>query len=521
MACGLLIAPRAAAIVFLMEWGLDTMNHSIRARICILSWAISFALYSTPLFAETKSAELLVRFKTAEALLKQDYSSLINSREKIAKLSFPSEDEARAARTRLLLSGDVAAAVPNFTYRPAIHLEILEIQDAPEVPSAFALPFFTQDATAIASDVPVELPDVRLPTGIKPGVDPLAARDWSLRAIRMPAAAAIRSLELKSDPVLTAVIDTGMDYNHEDLIDVMWHDPNDASVVGYDFAHENAKPYDVKHFDMNGCLKDPNCLSGATQNIYLTNPGHGTHCAGHVGATANNSVGIRGVGGNVRIMALKTFWDYTDGAKAAGMADDGATIRAIDYAIEHGVKVISASWGARMNPSDAESSELKNALLRAQDAGILFVTAAGNDKIDNDQDATPDYPASFHLDNMIVVAASDPSDALAPFSNYGVSKVDLAAPGVKILSTTVGSTYSDTIVSFTTPQRKPRVLNWDGTSMATPLVAGAAALVWSQHPDENYLQIKQRILSSVRHVPPLAGKVATGGVLNVSAALGL
>jgi subtilisin family serine protease len=234
---------------------------------------------------------------------------------------------------------------------------------------------------------------------------------------------------------------------------------------------------------------------------------------------ANNSIGIRGVGGNVQVMALKFFFDYTDGENA-GAGDDAAAIQAIDYAITHGVKVISASWGGRMSKADAESSELKNALIRAQNAGLLFVVAAGNDSIDNDSDAQADYPAAFHMDNMIVVAASDSKDALADFSNYGATTVDIASPGVKILSTTVGSTYQDVITTYTI-HGKTQAIDWDGTSMATPIVAGAAALVWSKYPNETYQQIKQRILNSARPVAGLKGKIVTGGVLDVTAALGL
>ena len=159
-------------------------------------------------------------------------------------------------------------------------------------------------------------------------------------------------------------------------------------------------------------------------------------------------------------------------------------------------------------------------MLRAQQAGILFVVAAGNDSINNDSDAQPDYPAAYHLDNMIVVAASDSNDALADFSNFGATSVDIAAPGVKILSTTADGKYNDVVATYTI-HGQTKSMNWDGTSMATPIVAGAAALIWSKYPNEDYHSIKQRILNSARTVSGLQGKVATGGVLNVSAALGL
>src|SRR6185503_17174173 len=122
-------------------------------------------------------------------------------------------------------------------------------------------------------------------------------------------------------------------YNHEDLKGALWRDPSNPQIVGRDFAHNTDLPYDVLHFDLDGCMKDPACTSGETMGQYLTNPGHGTHCAGHVGAVANNSIGIQGVGGKVQVMALKFFYDYTDGAANAGGGDDAAAIQAIDYAI--------------------------------------------------------------------------------------------------------------------------------------------------------------------------------------------
>lgn len=217
-------------------------------------------------------------------------------------------------------------------------------------------------------------------------------------------------------------------------------------------------------------------------------------------------------------MALKFFFDSGDAQ--AGGGDAAAAIQSIDYAIKHGAKVISASWGGTMPREVGEKNELKQALIRAQQAGVLFVVAAGNDGIDQDTDEQPSYPAAYDLDNFIVVAASDAQDQLADFSNYGAKSVHIAAPGVKILSTTADGKYSDTVAKFTDSHGKTKEMDWDGTSMAAPLVAGAVAAVWATHPSEDYHQIRDRVLRSVRKVPGLSDKVASGGVLDVSAALG-
>jgi subtilisin family serine protease len=113
----------------------------------------------------------------------------------------------------------------------------------------------------------------------------------------------------------------------------------------------------------------------------------------------------------------------------------------------------------------------------------------------------------------------DSNDQLASFSNYGSSSVQIAAPGVKILSTTVGSHYSDVVTTYTNAQGQSAEMDWDGTSMATPIVAGAVAAVWTAHPSEDYHQIRNRILSSARQVSGLSGKVSSGGILNVSGAI--
>jgi subtilisin family serine protease len=443
---------------------------------------------------------------------------IVNASEGVLKLKFDHAAQAEAARARLELSPQVVSVAPDYLYRPAIHYAIREA--AQQAHDTFVAPTFLSAPFVVAPGALArDNPDVQLPpTDVVVGADPLVAKDWAMSKIDMPQNLSERTLST----VVAAVIDTGIDYNHEDLSGALWRDPSNPRIVGRDFAHDTDKPYDIVHFDIDGCLKDFGCQLGIDQGKYLTNPGHGTHCAGHVGAVANNSLGIRGVGaGPTKVMGLKFFFDQDD--PNAGSGDDAAAIKAIDYAIAHGAKVISASWGGEMSASEADKSELKAALQRAQKAGLIVVVAAGNgdssgNGYDLDSADKPVYPAAYGFDNMIVVAATDSSDKLGTFSNYGAKGVQIGAPGVKILSTISGGGYNDIVAKFSV-NGKQNELAWDGTSMATPIVAGAVSLVWAKYPDEDYHQIRDRILSSARKVQALAGKVSTGGVLDVAAAL--
>ncbi len=234
--------------------------------------------------------------------------------------------------------------------------------------------------------------------------------------------------------VLLAVIDTGADYKHKNLA------PN--MVTGYDFRDNDADPMD---------------LTGAQ------NPGHGTHCSGIVGATGLIDGGIQGLSPEVSMMPLRFL-----GADGSGTLEGG--IKAIDYAIEKKVQVISASWGASVPLSTAKP--LVEAIERAEKAGIIFVTAAANDGKNND--TTDVYPANANLPNMITVAASNSADGKPSWSNYGKAKVSLSAPGDAIMSTVPGDKYS----------------NMSGTSMATPLVAGLVAFLKAQDASLTGAEIK-------------------------------
>lgn len=351
------------------------------------------------------------------------------------------------------------------------------------------------------------------------GADPLYAKQWGMNQNRVRES----WTNTKGRPeMVVAVIDTGVDYTHEDLVDNMWRNPGETGrdaqgrdkgtngvdddgngyvddVVGWDFAANDNKPYDLTASLMEMLM------SGG-------NPGHGTHCAGNVAARADNGKGITGVAPNVRIMALRFISEKGQGTTADA-------VKAIKYAVDNGAKVMSNSWGSEGDdPADKDTQALKDAIQMAQDKGVLFIAAAGNGHqgkgYDNDSDPKPGVPASYPTENIISVAAIDESGNLGSFSNWGVRTVDLGAPGVKVFSTvTQKEKYSDTVINIP----GLAVATWDGTSMATPHVAGAAALYWSAHPEKTWREVKDALLGSVKRTTVLGGKVVTGGQLDVGA----
>lgn len=284
-----------------------------------------------------------------------------------------------------------------------------------------------------------------------------------------------------SDKVVVAVLDSGVNYMHQDLINNIWVRPADMDAYSDD---ERGEFNDLHGFNATDNQRDP-----------MDDNGHGTHCAGIIGAEGNNGFGIAGINWNVEIMPLKFL-----NANGSGTTKDA--IEAINYAIDRkqkgvNIRIISASWG-----STQKSRALNDAIKRAGDAGILFIAAAGNNG--DDSDKRPHYPAGYNLPNLIAVAALDRNDQLASFSNYGAKSVHLAAPGKEILSTWLDDGFY--VAS--------------GTSMATPEVSGVAALVLSVNPKMTVRELRQRLENSIDKLPSLTGKVATGGRINAAKAVG-
>lgn len=295
--------------------------------------------------------------------------------------------------------------------------------------------------------------------------------------------------ETGSSNTVVAVIDTGVDIRHEDLQGNIWTNPGEIPDNGID-DDLNGYVDDVNGWDFyNGdnTVYDPDLSTSRGDE-------HGTHVAGTIAAVGNNGVGVTGVNWDAQIMPLKFIGP--DGGFTSG------AIAALNYAVLEGAPISNNSWGG-----GGSSQALKDAIDTADLAGHLFVAAAGNggsDGAGDDNDATPFYPASYNSANIISVAATNNNDDLASFSNFGDQTVDLGAPGVRILSTLPGSTYG----------------SYSGTSMATPHVAGVAALIRSSGLILDDSQLKDRILGSAEPVPSLQNKTVTGARLNAANALG-
>lgn len=275
------------------------------------------------------------------------------------------------------------------------------------------------------------------------------------------------SIETGSKQVVVAVIDTGIDSNHEDLKPNLWHDPNNYSVYGWDFVNNNSNPIDIN--------------------------GHGSHVAGIIGAISDTKAGISGVVRNVSIMSVKYYSDSNPGT-----INLRNTVRAINYAVDHGARIINYSGGG---PEYSEDEY--NAIKRAESKGILFVCAAGNGRENTDMKKNAYYPSAYRLSNIISVAATDRADALIPSSNWGEHTVDVTAPGENIYSTLPNSKFG----------------YMSGTSQATAFVTGIAALVLSRHPQFNALEIKETIVLSVDKFPQLKNRVISGGRVNAYSAI--
>ena len=330
---------------------------------------------------------------------------------------------------------------------------------------------------------------------------------------------------------VVAVLDTGIDYTHEDLYLNIWlnegeipaglasnlidadadglitfRDLNDAANAGFvtdlngtsyiDAGDLLADPTweDGSDTDGNGYVDDLigwDTYDGDNDPMEGAGESHGTLVAGILGAVGDNGVGITGVSWRVRFMAMRykpTLHDCVI----------GDAVESLDYTVTMGAPISHLSYGWSEN-----SPEMYDAIDRARAADQLFVTTAGNQSSDLDSPSFDRYPAEWDLDNILTVAAVDQNNELASFSNWGLTSVDLAAPSPDILSTRPGNTYA----------------LGGGTSSAGPHVSGVAALLHSLHPDWTATQIKDRILSTVDPLPSLAGKTVSGGRLNAAAAV--
>jgi len=334
-------------------------------------------------------------------------------------------------------------------------------------------------------------PDFSIAPTIAPN-DPTFSQLWGLNNVGQSGGVANADINAPeawntttgSRTVVVAVIDTGIDFTHPDLAANAWHNPGEVAGDGID-NDGNGYVDDVYGWDFANNDSNP-----------MDDNGHGTHVSGTIGAVGNNGVGVAGVNWQVSIMGLKFL-------SGAGSGSTSGAIAAINYVTrmrrDFGINIVASnnSWGG-----GGFSTALRDAIEAGGRAGILFVAAAGNEAGNNDG-ATPSYPASYTSESIISVAATDRTNTLASFSNYGATSVDLAAPGVSIISTTPNNTYA----------------SYSGTSMATPHVTGTIALLAAAYPQATASAIRTAILTGTTPVAGLAGKVASSGLLNVSAAL--
>lgn len=298
-----------------------------------------------------------------------------------------------------------------------------------------------------------------------------------------------------SGTVVIGVIDEGLQVNHPDLAANVWVNTREVAGDGID-NDNNGYIDDIHGFDFFN--NDSTVYDGTSDD-------HGTHVAGTIGGVGNNAIGVAGVAWNVKMISAKFL------GPGGGYTSDA--VRALDYltALKNsGVNIVATnnSWGG-----GGYSSALHAAIIRSANAGILFVAAAGNNGANNDGAAY--YPANYSTlvpasgqpastyESVISVAAIASNGALASFSNYGATQVDIGAPGVAINSTLPGNTYGA----------------YSGTSMATPHVAGGVALLAASNPNWTAKNIRDALLTSAKPTPSLVGRTATGGRLDLAAAL--
>ncbi len=275
-----------------------------------------------------------------------------------------------------------------------------------------------------------------------------------------------------SKDIVIAVIDTGVDYNHPDLKNQIWE--NSLEVNGQEGVDDDGNGFVDDYYGYDFANNDNDPMDGN---------GHGTHCSGTIGAAHNNGIGVAGVMANVKILPLKFLTD-----RGSGTLENA--IKAIDYAVDKNVDIMSNSWGG-----GGYSQLLKESIERARDKGIIFVAAAGNSTQDNDK--RPTYPVSYKVDNIVGVSAHTKEDKIASFSSYGKNTMHIMAPGKDIVSTVNRNRYA----------------SYSGTSMATPHVSGALGLLLSK-TSLDYKEVISRLLKTSEPVPAYRSKVQAKGRLN-------
>lgn len=307
--------------------------------------------------------------------------------------------------------------------------------------------------------------------------DPKVGRVWSFLDSSRNGVSVNKSyispLNVQKEEVIVAVVDTGVDYNHEDLKNVMWKNPGEIDGNGID-DDNNGYIDDIYGIDPLSDDTDP-----------MASHAHGTHVAGTIAAEQNNNTGIAGIASNVKIMAIRTVPDSSD-------ETDADVVESFLYAAKHGARLINCSFGKNHNEGGMIVNETIDHI--GLKYGTLVFAAAGND-YGRDIDTKKTYPASFESDHLVVVASTSKNGKLSFFSNIGKKSVDVAAPGSSIYSTVPRNSYG----------------NMSGTSMATPTTVGVAAEILSHFPQMDGLSLKRVLMQSVTKVNAFKNKMVTEG----------
>lgn len=321
--------------------------------------------------------------------------------------------------------------------------------------------------------------------------DPDVARVWSFKDSEQNGVSVIKSysspLGRDHSEIIVAVVDTGVDYNHEDLKDIMWVNSNEIPGNGID---DDGNGYVDDIHGINTLVRNSD---GAATGNPMASHSHGTHVSGTIAAVQNNGTGIAGIASNVKIMAIRTVPDSSD-------ETDANVVESYLYAAKHGAKLINCSFGKDRNEGGNIVNETIDHI--GQTYGTLVLAAAGNDWGRN-IDESRVYPASYDSDYLMVVASTSSSGGLSWFSNIGLKSVDVAAPGSDIYSTIPRNRYG----------------NMSGTSMATPTTVGVAAEVLSQFPELGPKELKTILIESVTKVGNFSSKMVSGGRIDLFNAL--
>ena len=329
-----------------------------------------------------------------------------------------------------------------------------------------------------------------------------------------------------ANDIIVAVIDTGIDRNHPDLAANMW--VNEDELNGDPNVDDDGNGYVDDIYGWN--FYDDN--NDTTDGHAERSDGHGTLVAGTIGAVGDNNEGVVGVCWNVKIMNLRIFPEQPAYPAPPIIPDPNTVIssamKAVEYAVDKGTKVLSNAYGYYIDPPigigwspfpdpNKYFDAFKDVIEAAGEAGVLFVVAAGNEDVSNDEH--PIYPQNYDCNNIIVVMATDADDNKAGFSNYDANKVDLAAPGTDILSCRPVEPCPPSC------DNEPKYRSGNGTSFAQPHVAGACAQIWAANPYLGHLQVKKVVLDTVDVIdalendPDYGRLCVTGGRLNVYKAM--